>query len=340
MAERFERRTYDILRLIDEHEPIGSIRLVDLMQRHGYSIKGRTVRLVLAELDDRGVTKKVPGRGRELTDAGRDELARGDVRGRLEQIRAHIATLTSQVTYDPIEDVGEMIASSVTITEDHVEEALALLGELASSPLAPLPLSVDAVDGRMRFRVPSSLTVDGVLLSRGIHVDLQTAGLAEYHPEPDEVPYDDPDAADHGGAILRYTDAISGEGSTVDVANLLVEARRTSVRRLVDGDPPAVVVVDNRELPLARYGEARDLATATRDHLGGVLDLRRPREEGPFPVGELAWDFASLTYGAGEIVLSLLVESGLTSEWRTLDGLVARGELNPYGVVAAEWGVE
>lgn len=41
MQEDLDERAYDLLRLIRRHEPIGSIRLVDLMQRHGYTIQGR-----------------------------------------------------------------------------------------------------------------------------------------------------------------------------------------------------------------------------------------------------------------------------------------------------------
>lgn len=43
MAVDLTRRTYDLLRLIGDEEPVGSIRLVELMTRRGYSIKGRTI---------------------------------------------------------------------------------------------------------------------------------------------------------------------------------------------------------------------------------------------------------------------------------------------------------
>lgn len=62
MPENLDRRAYDLLRLIDGHEPTGRIRLVDIINRHGYSIKGRTVRLLLSNLDDAGHTEKISGK--------------------------------------------------------------------------------------------------------------------------------------------------------------------------------------------------------------------------------------------------------------------------------------
>lgn len=330
MAESLDRRAYDLLRLIAEHEPIGSIRLVDRMNRRGYSIGGRTVRLTLSDLDSRGLTEKVPGKGRKLTERGRAELVRGDVNGRREQARARIATLTSQVTYDPIEDAGEVIASSATVPASATEEAFVALSAIAESPLSPLLISTMSTEGGVNVLVPSSLTLDGVLLSRGISADLKTAGIAEYQPVSNEASTSKTTTTDCGGEIRRYTDAISGERSTIDVVDLLIDARRTNVEQLATTDESVLIVVDNREIPLVRYEETRDLAVATRARLGGVLDLRRPRETGPFPLETSAWDFASLTYGAGEIALSLLAETGLATEWETLNGIVPRSEFELY----------
>lgn len=338
MAKDLDRRRYDILRLIDTHGPIGSIRLVSFLQRHGYSIKGRTVRLTLANLDENGLTEKIAGKGRKLTDAGRSELQRGNVSGRLEQIRDRIATLTSQVTYDPVEDTGELIATATYVPKSALDDALKALAALPETPLGPLVVNVDrsppetAPADTACIYAPSSITLDGVLLSRGIDSRLQTAGLAEYHPRPDagDVPHDGDPNPGGGGSILRYTDAISGTESTMDVVSLLVESGRTSVQRIVTGESPALLVVDNREFPLVRYEEARDLAGETRNRLGGVLDLRKPRESGPFPRDPPNWEFASLTYAAmGETVTALLAEEGYAESWETLFGLVPRSQFDP-----------
>ena len=316
MATGGERRRYDLLRLIGENEPIGSIRLVDMMQQRGYSIKDRTIRLMLSELDGENLTEKVTGKGRRLTPEGRQELERGDVSGRLERIRERIATLTSEVTYDPAEDGGEVVVGTGRVPDEHVDDAFDLLTALHRSTVGPVPLSVTDADRAVEIAVPSSITLDGVLLSRGINTRLVAAGLVEYD-----------------GTISRYIDAISGEGSTMDVVHLLVEADRTDVDAILQ-DREGVLIVDSREFPLTRFDETRDLSTVTRDRLGGVLKFRRPREPGQIPSGTQGWEFASLTYGGvGETAFALLHEHGLLSEWDSLDGLQPRAAFEPAPAV-------
>jgi hypothetical protein len=315
-----DRRTYDLLRLVDENEPIGSIRLVDLLQRRGYDITGRTVRLTLSKLDDAGLTEKVAGKGRRLTAAGRDELGRGDVSGRLERVRERIATLSSKATYDPTEDVGDLVVGAGRVARTDLPAAFEQLTALHRSAIGPIVVTVDDCDTTatdvgeetVTLAVPSSITLESVLRSRGIDARLMTAGLVEYD-----------------GELRRYIDTISGENATIDVVRLLVDAARTDVTRFL-ADETGVLLVDNREFPLTRLEETRDLSRVTRDCLGGILDIRRPREAGPFPSGTPGWEFASLTYGgASEQAFALLSEHDLLVDWDSLAGLVPRGDCEP-----------
>lgn len=334
MGDDMDRRTYDLLRLIRANEPIGSIRLVEQMQRRGYSIKGRTIRLMLSELDESGLTAKVPGKGRRLTERGRTELDKGDIGSRLKSIRERIATLTSQVTYDPTEDAGDLVACSVSVRPSDLPAVLDVLSVLSSSALGPVVAAAGVGENRNRnrgrdhvtLRIPSSITLDGVLLSRGIDVELVTAGLVEYHP---------PATPEGDGEVVRYIDTLSGEGSTMDVVTLLVEAGRTDVGAALDGEM-GVLIVDNRTFPLTRFAEAEDLAVETTRQVGGVLDIRRPREAGPFPRGSPGWDFVSLTYGGvGELAIAVLAERDLLADWETLDGTAASHEFQPLPEVRA-----
>lgn len=330
-----DQRTYDILRLLAAHEPIGSVHLTEHLRERGYSVTERTVRFTLADLDDAGLTEKDGGRGRRLTPAGRAELERGGVRGRVQHVRERLADLTSRVTYDPHDDAGDLVVGTARVPATARDELDAILTEIDGSAIGPLVASIDPVevdeDEWLEVTLPSSVTVDGVLLSHGIDSHPETLGLVEYaqDPDPEDVPYDDPDPARHGGAILRFTDVIGDERATLDLVSLLIEARRTDVGRALAGDT-GLLVADNREVPLARYDTAADLACGTRDRLGGVIDLRRPRESGPFPWGDPGWTFASLTYaGAAECVLSRCVEAGIVDDWETLAGVYDREDLSP-----------
>jgi repressor of nif and glnA expression len=368
MDRDLDGRTYDLLWLVDRHEPVGSIRLVELMRRHGYSITGRTIRLTLADLDEAGLTEKVPGKGRRLAAAGRAELDRGNVSNRLDRVRSRIATLRSRVTYAPAEDAGTLIVSSALVDAADLEPALETLRALHASPFGPFPAAVEPagpdVDGpdgsddddahRYRILAPSSLTLDGTFLSHGIETDLRIAGVAAYTRSSSQTTDDETDVSEadvseadaseadaseaeisetdehRGGTIDRYVDVISGEDASVDVLSLLVEAGRSDVAPILEGADRGVLVVDYREFPLTRFEEARDLALETRDALGGVIDVRRPREGGPFPLGPPGWEFAAATYGGpGELVIAALSERELSTEWETLYGTVDRERLGP-----------
>lgn len=176
-----------------------------------------------------------------------------------------------------------------------------------------------------------------MLLSGGISTRLVTGGIAEYNTSSDAEGVFTDDPSDAGGEIRRYIDVISGEDSSVDIVTLLLEANRTDVSAILDDDL-GHLIIDNREFPLARYEEGRDLALATRNALGGVIDLRRPREDGPFPMGNPDWEFCSLTYSAiAEIGLGLLTERDMLVDWTTLYRTEPRNEFQPASIAVAEY---
>ncbi|SNR54519.1 NrpR regulatory domain-containing protein [Halorubrum vacuolatum] len=330
MAPDLDRRTYDLLRLVDRHGPIGSIQLFELLQLHGYDIKDRTIRLSLSNLDELGLTEKVPGQGRRLTPTGKAELERGDVDTRLEQIRARIATLTSRVGYDPTEDTGTLVASAAFLADERVDDALAVVAAIAERPFGPIPIALEASDanepGDVRLVTASSITLDGVLLAQGVDATISTSGVLEY--EPTEPAGNEP-FPDHGGRIVRYVDIINGEGSSIDVISLLIEAGRTDVKRVLEGGDRGLLVGDSREFPLNRFEEARDVSIATQQSLGGALSFRRPREQKPLPSGTSTWAFGTITYaGPGELLLAALAEYELAARWETLYGIREREGLD------------
>lgn len=335
MASELDRRTYDLLRLVDRYGPIGSIQLFELLQLHGYDIKDRTIRLRLSELDELGLTEKVPGQGRRLTAQGRDELERGDVDTRLERLRARIASLASQVTYDPIDDTGVLAASSAFLPAENLEAALDLIERLDALPTGPIVVATEpsnsAEAGDVRLSAASSITVDGVLLANGVDASISNSGLLEYEPTADG----DDGAPRAGGHIRRYVDVINGEGSSIDVISLLIESGRTDVSSLLEGAETGILVGDRREFPITRFEEARDLSVATQRSLGGAIEISRPRESQHLPEGRSTWAFGSITYiGAGELVLTALCEHGLATSWETLYGLIDRAELAPVDTVS------
>ncbi len=331
MTTDADRRTYDVLRLVAEHEPVGSVHLTEHLRERGYSITERTVRLILSDLDDDGLTEKAGGRGRRLTRAGRAELERGRVSGRTQHVRERLSDLTSRVTYDPADDAGTVVVGTVRVPTAERAALERILEAIDGSSLGPVVVGIEERGDELEVSVPSSVTVDGVLLSNGIDSHPDTLGVVEYQADPaaGSLPYEDDSPAAGGGAIRRFTDVVGDERATLDLVSLLIGAGRTDVAAALEGDL-GLLVADNREIPLSRFETAHDLVAGVRDRLGGVFDLRRPRESGPFPWGQPGWTFASLTYaGIGECVIGRCVESGIAAEWETLAGVRRRSALSP-----------
>ncbi len=324
MASDLDTREYDLLRLVKQHGPIGSIQLRELMQLHGYSIQDRTIRLTLAELDEQAFTKKIPGKGRRITDEGERELREGNIDGRLERIRTRIGTLTSQVTYDPIEDTGIVVVSEVIIDESKLGDALALIEHLDQSPMGPTRLRIETKsDDRYRLLAPSSITLDGVLLNHGISANLTHAGVVDYKPDADSY-------AEYGGRCVKYIDMISGEKSSIDVVSLLIEAGRSDVTSIVDGER-GLLLCDHREFPINRFDEARDLTLATRSMIGGTINVHRPRERDQHNI--LPWGYGGITNtGIGETLLALFHENDICESWNIFYGSVPRRGLTSLSI--------
>lgn len=315
MTQSPDQRRYDTLRLLAERGPIGSVYLTSALRDRGYDITERAVRMTLADLEEAGLAEKVGGRGRRLTDRGRRELARGDVHGRVEQVRERLSDLLSRASYDPSADAGDVVVGTVRVPQAAAAAAWEAIEALDASPLGPLPVAVTETGDHLELAAASSVTVDGVLLGAGIGSRPDTTGIVEF------------DATAAAGPIVRYTDVIGDERATFDIVSLLIEAGRPAVEPVL-ADEAGLCVADYREVPLARFDDIDTLVSETHDALGGTAVLSRPREPGPFPWGQPGWSEASLTnIGPAEALLSLMAERGLATTWETLAGVRDRDTL-------------
>lgn len=120
------------------------------------------------------------------------------------------------MSYDPIEDAGVIVVSSAFLDSEAVDDTLELIEDLESLPFRPVLMSLeettDTEPDNYRLLAPSSITLDDVLLSRGVNANLSTAGVLEYTPtnedESDNVVTSN---AELGGQIIRYVDIIADE---------------------------------------------------------------------------------------------------------------------------------
>ncbi len=234
---------------------------------------------------------------------GRRELEQGHVSGRLEQIRARIAQLTSRVTYDPTEDAGVLIASGAFLAEDDVADALSLLARLDARSFGPIPASFEESaenePGDYRLLVPrvshSTVCYSPTESTRR----LRTPPSSSTSPGGRDGRLERPRRSNR--SPRRRPER---EGSSIDVITLLIEANRSDVESVLESSETGFLLGDDREFPINRFEEARDLAESTRGELGGVVDFNGHASEPSFRIATRDGRSArSRTPGRGAVVV-------------------------------------
>ncbi|MEN6546528.1 MAG: winged-helix domain-containing protein, partial [Armatimonadia bacterium] len=88
------RKEFAILRVLGEHGgPLGGSTIARALQTHGIELTERAIRYHLQALDALGMTENLGRAGRQLTEAGKAELANARVADQVALTFARIETL-------------------------------------------------------------------------------------------------------------------------------------------------------------------------------------------------------------------------------------------------------
>ncbi len=316
MTDKVERAQTAILRVLsDTRGPLGAARVVESLLAAGLDLRPRTVRFHLLELDRRGLTQLVNRRsGRLITKAGREELSKVDVITKVGVVSGRVDTLTYQMSYDPREDRGAVVVNHTLLHTANLNQALiemrlvfrhqlgigsriirARAGEMVGNSVVP--------EHHVGIGTVCSVTINGVLLHRGIPVTSRFGGLIEMR---DRKP-------------VRFVELIEYRGSTLDPLEVFIQAGMTSVRDVVRKGS-GVICAGFREIPAAAIDEVEKLGREMRSvGLGGILTLGRPsRPLLGIPVSD---DHAGLIVVGGLNPIAALRECGFPIRIRSLAGL-------------------
>ena len=90
----------------------------------GLDVQPRTVRLHLLRLDREGLTRFVSRRrGRDLTDRGREDLARSNVLEKVGFVAARVNDLGYRMTFDPAGGTGSLVINVAELREADLPRA-------------------------------------------------------------------------------------------------------------------------------------------------------------------------------------------------------------------------
>lgn len=318
-----ERKVLAILRaLAASEEPIGSRAIANELKSEGIELSERTVRYHLRLLDERGLTNNLGEPGRLITDRGREEIDNAGVSEKLGFVISKIDSLAYRSTFDMDSKKGQIILNISFIPEKRFKESLDIMRDVfragyCMSELVVVRKAGERVgglmvpDGMVAFGTVCTVTLNSVLLKRGIPVESRYAGLLEiYRDKP-----------------LRFTHLVAYAGTTVDPTELFIEARMTSVKEasLVGRGK---ILASFREVPAAAESDlAEVLDQYERNGLSGILAVGKPSH--PLLEVPVGMNRIGLAVVAGLTPVGALIESGIPVKSKAMSALVEFSEMMP-----------
>lgn len=250
-AHTSQRRLVEILRVIDvADKPIGARAISDSLSLRGYELGERAVRYNLKILDELGFTKKQGYSGRILTSLGVRELSDALVDDRMGFVNTRIEEYMFRTGFDPVCLRGDVIVNTSIIEKNDYERIAEIFRDIFDSgyTISRKVMVLDEADETAPLEIPEgclgivtlcSITVDGMLMKKGIPVNTSFAGVVEIRD----------------GAPSEFTDLIAYAGSSLDPMKVFMARRMTRIADAVHKGSGRVLA-NVREIPIA----ASDLA--------------------------------------------------------------------------------
>ena len=280
-----QRKLIEILRILSEStEEMGARKIAEEMNRRGYNLGERAVRYHLRMLDEQGFTRKHGYLGRILTATGEDELKHALVTDRLGFVSTRINDIEFLTSFEPRTVSGDVAVNICYVPKPQFEPALDIIRRVVQAGYAISPrikvvdegqtiLENDVPEGQVAFATVCSITLDGVLLKRGVPVNLKYGGIVEVQD----------------GQVRRFTDIIDYSGTSINPMSIFTARKMTSLLKLLEtGSGRALANV--REIPItARLDTVRALESMKDAGISGVFsgcEQVRPLYGAPIALGK------------------------------------------------------
>ncbi len=322
--EKTQRHRAEILQGLGKASaPATSARIARELERAGYQLSERTVRLYLSQMDGDGLTVSRGRRGHVISDRGLAELRAAPHLASVAFLSAKIDQMTFNMSFDLATRTGTVVVNLTLVEREELANCTdEICGVFAKgfamgsriALLAPGETlgSLAIPSDRIGFCTVCSITMNGVLLKHGVPTNSRFGGLLELSD----------------GRPLRFVEAILYEGTTIDPLEIFSRSGMTNYRgALQTGN--GLIGASFRELP----ADSRELVLNMNDRLiavglGGLLEIGWP---GQALLGQ------SVTHGRLGVVIAgglnpiaILDELGHRVESRALAGLLDYHRLFPY----------
>ncbi len=191
---------------------LSSASITEKLTAQDVDISERTVRLYLQELDKEGLTENRGRRGRVITDKGKREAGTSRVLERIGLLSGKIDAMAYSMDFDPALRRGTVVVNVSTIPlKEFTDERRKLIERVFKKDYSMGKLlalfkpgddsvSFEIPDGHIGIGTVCSITLNGVLLRRGIPTFSRFGGLLELRD----------------GKPTRFVDIIHYDGTSID----------------------------------------------------------------------------------------------------------------------------
>jgi len=267
-----QRKLIAIMRIIYESRtPVGARLIADRMDERGYAIGERGVRYHLRLLDERGLTKRIGYDGRVITAQGIEELKNALVEDRVGFIITKIERFMLDTTFDLKTKQGSVIINISIIDKNDFDKTMEIIKHMINNgyPFSPylklieegtFTQDIEIPKGKTGIATMCSITIDGILLKNGIHVNPKYGGILEVK---DKKP-------------RRFEDIIAYNGTTIDPMRIFISKKMTRVLDCVNTGSGRLLA-NLREIPESALSKAKEvLSTAMTAKICGIALIGKP----------------------------------------------------------------
>ena len=305
-------------------ELLSSARITELLMAQGVDVSERSVRLYLQELDEEGLTDNHGRRGRSITEKGKREAGTSRVLERIGLLSGKIDAMAYQMDFDPALRRGSVVVNVSAIPLDEFTDERRKLIEkvfskgysmgkmLALFEPGDTSVDIDIPAGYIGIGTVCSITLNGVLLRRGIPTFSRFGGLMEMRD----------------GNPVRFVDIIHYDGTSIDPLVVFIRSGMADyIGAVTTGN--GRIGASFREFPSDSAEAVRNISEQLETlGLGSLLCLGNPGQSlygvpvGPQRVGAIII--------GGLNPMSIFEETGLRIQSSALSSLVDFNRLFHY----------
>lgn len=269
-----ERKVNAILRVLrDSPEAVGARVIGRHLKEQGIDLSERAVRYHLKLMDERGLTQLVGRDGRQITQAGLEELRNALVVDKVGLFINRIGLVSFQTTFDWAARAGSLPANLSIFNKEEFPRALKAMAGAFKAGLSVGDMVAVAQEGetladrviprgRIGFATVCSAVVSGVLLKAGVPMDSKFGGILQMR----------------GRRPLRFAELIHYSGTSLDPSEVFIRGKMTDVTgaaRTGDGK----VLGNFAEVPGQCRPLAEDVMARLKEaRLGSLMLMGRPGE--------------------------------------------------------------